>query len=250
MKLAAGVLALLVLAACVDFVDPVGLGLARDTRVELAIDLTDNARNGRCPGPTALPADSAVLCFQATLVPGVNRLGERLRVVNDTIRVMGMALLPLQSSDSLLLYEHRFTVPLPSLNTIPLTAVLPGVEGVDIQPREIRWFAATRADPDTVVRAPGTGARLQLRLPGEVSTPRPSFQYWTLDVAGDTAVASYRAYGVPLSAYDFPSEVLAALGGTGYVGQLRWHHSFTLSAERLQVAVRLDQRLGWTILTR
>ena len=126
-RTAAALAALLAVASCVEFVDPVGIGLARDTRVELSFDLVDDPRTAGCPGPAPVPAGSAALCVQATLVPGINRLGERLRVLDDTLRAMGLALTPVGESAELLVYQHRFTVPLAAVDTTPYTATLPRV---------------------------------------------------------------------------------------------------------------------------
>jgi hypothetical protein len=240
---------LLALAGCIDFVDPVGLGLARDTRIELAFDLVDDPRRSVCPGPASVPADAAVLCVQATVVPGITRLGERLRVLDDSLRVMGIAVAPLQRSDSLLVYERRFFLPLASLESVPLTASLPRVEGVDVVPRDIRWFAVGPANPDTLVRRPGEGVTLRVDRPQGESAPRPTFEFWRVDVAGDTAVVRFDGFGVPLPAYEFPAEVLSTVGGSRFAGELRWLRSYTPLSEGLQFSVRFDERLRWTILT-
>lgn len=243
-------LALLVaIPGCVDFVDPVGLGLARDTVIDLVFDLVNDPRRSLCPGPTSVPGDSAVLCVQATVVPGVNRLGERLRVLDDSLRVMGVAVAPLQRSDSLLVYERRVLLPIASLESVPLTASLPRIEGAEAVPREIRWFAVGPANPDTLVRRPGEGVTLRVDRPTGVSVPRPSYQFWRVDVQGETAVARYDAFGVPLPAYDFPAEALSTVGGSRFVGDLRWLRSYTPLTEGVQFSVRFDERLRWIILT-
>lgn len=250
MRAAPPVLALLLLAGCVEFVDPVGLGLARHTRIDLTLEVVDQPVRSACPGPAALAPDSVVLCVQGTVAPGVSRLGERLRVLDDTLRAMGVPLTPIQSSDSLLRYRGRFVLPLASLEGIPLTATLPLVEGVQLPARSFRWYAAGRADPDTLLRTAQEGVRFRLDPPAAASTPRPDFEYWSVDVAGDTAVVGYDAFGVPHARYDFPAEVLAALGGARLVGELRWQRSYTPRVEGLQLTVRLSERLGWTVLTR
>src|SRR5690606_5683528 len=129
----------------------------------------------------------------------------------------------------------------------PYTAVLPRVEGVELRPREIRWYAVGREGPDTLPLLPGGGVRLGIDLPAGVSTPAPAFQFWTVEMAGDTAASLYNAFGVPRAEYRFPPEVLAALGGSELRGQLRWQRTHAPQGEGVQLIVRFLELLRWTV---
>lgn len=252
MRGAARFLPLLALAAlagaCVDFVDPDELGLARDTRAEVVFDLATDPLRAGCSGGGAAGGGSAVLCFRATVDPGYTRLGERLRVPDDTLRAMGVALSPTVGGDGVLRYERGFVLPVAGLEAVPFTAVLPRVEGSE--PRAIRWFAAAPAGPDTLLREPGAGVGIDVRRPAGVSLPAPGDRFWSVDVTGDTARATYNASGEPRAAYAFPAEVLAALGGTRFRAELRWIRSLSSSAGGLRLVVRFNEWLDWTVLTR
>ncbi len=242
---------LALLAGCIEFVDPVGLKLARATRVEVGFDLADGPARAACADQAPAAADSAVLCFTARIDPGYTPLGERLRVLGDTLVALGVPIAPTVDENGVLRYQRRFALSAVGLESIPFTVWLPRVEGAaDFLPRQIRWFAAGPGSSDSLTREPGEGVRFEVALPGGVSSPAPLSAFWSMDLRGDTATATYNGSGIPRPAYDFPAEVLAALGGSGLRGELRWLRSRSVSSEDLVLDLRFNQRLGWRVETR
>jgi len=239
---------LALLAGCVDFVDPAELGLARVTRMELTLELFTEARSATCSG--AVPGgDSAVVCFRAAVDPGYSVLGARLRVLDDTLRLMGIPRLPSMDADSVLRYEGRFTLPNGPLEEIPIEARMPRVEGAEGAP-EMRWLPLGRAGPDSLVAGPGEGASFAVELPRAASTPFPQSS-WGMSVTGDTATATLNptgdASGIPPAAFAFPAEVLETLGGPRYRAELRWFRTRVVSGEQFQLILRLNQRVAWIV---
>lgn len=254
MRGAARLLPLLaLLGGCVDFVDPSGLRLARGTRMEVNLDLFTDPLRATCSGQVPAGGDSAVVCFNARVDPGYTVLGERLRILDDTLRVMGVPYSPTVGEDSVLRFTGRFTLPEAPLEETPITVRMPRVEGAEDAP-EVRWFVVGPVGPDSLVREPGEGVTFAVELPRAASSPFPSELFWGMVVTGDTASATYqataRSSGIPRSSYEFPADVLDALGGSRLRAELRWLRSRVLSGDEFQLIVRLNEWITWRVVTR
>lgn len=243
-------LALAALAAgCVEFVDPVGLKLAEDTRLSVLLTVTDDPRFPCGPAGVA-PADSAELaavCVQGTLRPGRDRTGRRFPLLTDTLYALGQPVVPEPGPDSTLVYRFRATLPLSRLSETALTLRLPRVEGSELPVPEIRWFAVEPLGPDTITRRPDETVALALELPAGRSVPAPSGS-WTTRVSGSRAESVYVGYDLPPDTLRFPPEVLDPLGGPRFFADFGWNRVLSAAGPGVQLSVFMVQQLRWTVL--
>lgn len=245
---------LVALCGCVDFVDPSGLRLEENTRINIDLTLSDFPAAG-CPADPPVtvirPPGTATVCVTARVRPGRDLVGERDRLRNDTLYAMGTALTPEIDEDSTYVYRGAFRFPVTAINDTVYEVVFPTVEGVRLDIDRIRWVAIEPLGPDTILRTPTQGAVIPLALPTRTATPPPRDRFWQVIVAGQTAIAQYNGSGVPLSAYDFPASVLAGLGGDRFAGRFEWRQSYSrgFGDQRVSVTVFFTQVLGWTIRT-
>jgi len=244
---------LALLGGCVDFVDPSGLRLAQATRFGLSIQIADRGGFTNCQG-AVVTATTAVVCIQASVRVGADQFGERLPVLNDTMRLMGSPLTPTLAPDSTLNYELVTTLPVALLDDTVIVVGFPRVQGAESLP-ELRWVAVGRSEPDSLSRLAGEGVRLSVDLPRGTATPRPQSRFWTLDLSGtrpEVSELSYRGTGIPQPSYSFPAEGLQTLGNDRFFAALRWFQqspAFT-PPPGVQLNVLFDQQLTWRVTTR
>lgn len=244
---------LALLTGCVDFVDPAGLNLAEDTRLNISLSLSD-LPFAVCPGDGPLQpvrtGGTATLCVDATLFVGRDKYGDRVLLASDTLWALGVPLVPeIQPQDSLRVYRAAFRFPVHRMADTLYTVRFPRVAGIDLPVRELRWVAVEPTGPDTLRVRQGEGAVLGLELPVATPFPQPS-QFWTVTLAGAANAAQYQGQGRPRASYEFPAPVLDALGGNRFAAGFRWQQSFGLglSQERVQISAFFVENLSWTVL--
>lgn len=246
---------LALLAGCVDFVDPSGLRLAEDTRVDVSLAIND-APAARCTadpdGPVARPPGSATLCLDATLRLGRDETGERDHLASDTLWVLGVPVLPELGEDSTYRYQAAFRLPAAALDDTVFTLRFPTVEEVAGAFPDFRWVAVAPAGPDTIFRTPEEDVVLELALPPRVPIPAPtSPSRWSMIVNGENADAQYVGAGTPPPSFAFPAAVLESLGGTRFTPVFEWRQVYSrrLGDERMRLFVELTENFLWSIRT-
>jgi len=249
--------ALLPLAGCIDFLDPSGLRLAKVTRIDISLDLTDRPQSCRTAGTAPVPfvedpgAVQSTLCLGAEVFPGVDKFGALKPVASDTLWALGIPLLPEVQTDGGMRYGYLFRIRSDRLAETPIAITYPVIAGVDLPVKGVRWHAAEQAGPDTFTLRPGEGLVLPLDTPDGLGNPTPQRLNWSLDVTGSGTTASVRGDGIPRRDLLFPTELLENLGSTSrYAADLRWQQDYSpfFSAVQAQVRVLLVQRIRWTIL--
>lgn len=248
--------ALLPLAGCIDFLDPVGLKLAKPTRIDIDLELQRGPlppacrERGEAPRVPVGPIEEpAYFCVEASVFPGVDKFGAPKEVTNDTLWVLGVPLLPELDGETLR-YGYRFTLPTDELAQTVFSVVYPQVGGVSLAPNGVRWRAVEPLQPDSLVRARGEDLVLRLELPDDPGNPLPRRWDWVLNLAGTNTTASVRASGsIPRPRYLFPAALLADLGDARFNANLTWSQEYSpfFSEEATQVRVRFVETLRWRV---
>lgn len=247
---------LLPIAGCIDFLDPVGLKLAKSTRIEVELELLTGALPPSCrevgPAPPvsgAPVAEPSYLCVEASVFPGVDKFGALKEVTNDTLWVLDVPLLPELDGETLR-YGRRFTLATDELAQTVFSVAYPKVEEVTLAPSGVRWRAVEPLGPDSIILAPGEDLSLPLELPNDPGNPLPRRWDWTLNLSGSTTTASLRASGaLPRPRYLVPAALLADLGDGRYNANLTWSQDYSpfFSEEQTQVRVRFVETLRWRV---
>lgn len=244
------VLLLVLLGGCVEFVDPVGLRLAESTRLNVTLSLSDGpaacGEGGFAPAPGQ---QRVTLCVDASLFVGADRFGERLRVLSDTLWVLGTPVLPTLKPDSTRNYQFRAEIPMSQLAATELALTFPRVERAQFGVAGVRWYGVARVGPDSIARAPGEDLVLRLELPRAESNPRPGYRFWNLSVAGNPTSVAFQAFGIPQEVYRIPASTLEELGGTRFRAGLRWTQAFSSASEGAQLYVQFTEELAWRVTT-
>lgn len=238
-------------ASCVEFSDPTGLGLGRNTIISVSFDLHDGPPT--CGEPVFAPAPDermAGLCVQGVFRPGLDRFGAPLEVGDDTLWAMGVPIAPVVGEDGARFYARGFLIPAERLADTVYTARFPRLAGQPPPVDEVRWTALEHLGPDTLYRAPGEGIRLLIEVPTRLDDPPPGFRSWQVLLAGSTTAVYNGFWVAPRTAYEFPAAVVDSLGGPVTRAEMRWRRQYSppgTSAE-VQLAVSFEQLLRWTIV--
>lgn len=238
-------------ASCVEFSDPTGLGLGRNTVISVSFDLREGPPT--CGEAVYAPAPGerlAGLCVQGVFRPGLDRFGEPLEVGDDTLWAMGVPIPPIIGDDGARFYSRAFLIPVDRLSDTLYTARFPGLATGPSPVDELRWTALEPVGPDTIRRAPGEGIRLLLEVPAAADDPAPGFRSWQVLIAGATT-AVYNGFWVPpRTAYEFPAAVIDSLGGPVTRAEMRWRRQYSSSAASAEVhlAFSFEQLLQWTVV--
>lgn len=235
--------------SCVEFSDPTGLGLGRNTVISVSFDLREGP--SVCGEAVYAPEPGerlAGLCVQGVFRPGLDRFGAPLEVGDDTLWAMGVPIAPIVGDDGSRIYARGFVLPVDRLADTLYTARFPTLAGQQ-QPAELRWTALEPVGPDTLYRAPGEGVRLLLQAPTRADDPQPAFRSWQVVVAGSTTAVYNGFWVAPRTAYEFPAAVLDSLGGPVTSAEMRWRrqHSPPGTSAEVQIAVSFEQLIRWTI---
>jgi hypothetical protein len=189
------VIAVLPLAACIDFVnvtEPATEGRSALLRVYIQIPAVPVEQPGTSVLPGAARPDSILV--DAVLHLGIDSRGERRRVASDTLWVMNVALLPTGIGEhGALLYRGVFKETDPQARSTGATVLPPRVDGITAR-SEVRWYAPRRLDPDTLLLRRGDDLHLRLAVPPS-STIREG---WMLSLEGSGGrVSSFRQGALP-----------------------------------------------------
>ena len=237
-------IAVLGVAACIDFVEPTSLGLAEPTRLLVTIHVSAQG----CGGPPPAAGQAAV-CVDASLHPGVDRFGRYRQIRNDTLYVSGRRLEPsFPGADSVRHYRMGWSVDAALLADSALAVVYPVVEGVTLPAPGFRWHAAGQADPDTVSLAANGDLLLHVSPPAAAPMPAPRTQTWSVDVWGSAAQLTVRGTGFPWPSFRIPASLLADLRGDPLGASLKYTQiTYPEPSDQLILYVQMIQTLDWAV---
>lgn len=227
--------AALLLAACIDFAEPV----IPDRRAPAVLNV--NVR----------PFDTGVLQIDGSLSPGRDSLGFQRAVPSPFIAVNNFTAQPQtiseQGSRS---YSAVFAIPR-NQTLGPFDMVFPVVNDVGQLPN-VRWFGLQKLDPDTVRPLRGEDVVLRLDTAAEQSNPPNRFRQWFVEIrAGVTAFRISGDGPVPLR-LRIPAEfVPPSPDNRASVSLIYFQTAQLRSPPGTYLAnVTLDTRLQWVIAFR
>jgi hypothetical protein len=229
--IAARLLLPLLLAGCIDFVEPDLPERGAPAVIQAAIRLTDL-------GDAQL---------EALLAPGLDRSGLRREVTRDTVIVLGRAVTP----DSIARngsrrYRDSWSAPA-AVVAGPVTFRAPLLENLNAAPPELIWTGARRLGPDTIDIVRGQDLVLVVGPGAGSGLPSPDVQQWFLRLEGDDGAFNISADGPPPDTIQVPARWIPE--GGQVATRLIYAQSavFEDTPGDYVGLITLDIRLHWTV---
>lgn len=238
----------MLLAGCIDFVEPTSLGLETPARYRLFIALrTPAAACGSEPAPFN-PATTGI-CIDLRVDLGTDLFGEQRPLVSDTLWVQNQPYLPNETLTSELAYQVGLRLPAEAVPVTALDIRFPVLGGISV-PSPLRWYAAGRPAEDSVVTLrPDGDLLLRVIPPGAASFPEPSSQNWSVDVRGPNALFTVRGQGTPWPEVLIPDTLLAQLGAPPVAAILSYTQILAPpAAGNLILYVELNEIIAWSVV--
>lgn len=161
--------AVVVLAGCIDFMEPDLPQAGAPAVIEATVAVIDNGG----------------VEVSARLAPGLDASGFRRRVRHDALRVLGQIVGPDSvRRNGTRLYDAMWEAG-PGAVTGAVDIETPVVDGTTAPPPAVHWFGVRRVGPDMIRLEPG--APLLLAVDARLGEPRPvpAIRQWILTVAGE-----------------------------------------------------------------
>lgn len=182
-----------------------GLLLFLTSATACQVDFTEPVEPTRPgPSPALLAAHVAVdtrhpggFWLSAHLAPGITADGSVRTVPDDTLRVLGRTLAPVDVGPA---GRRRYQLP-PEAGVFPapLRLEAPAVTGIDAVPPPVHFRAYQRVGPDTLVIDPADTLLLEIAA-GDGPADLPARAVWSLTVtsAGGLSISRHEESAVPL----------------------------------------------------
>lgn len=207
------------------------------------------------------PADSTSsgwLRVDGYLVPGLFPDGpkdqcgfpiESRPVLNDTLRVAGLELVPVVAGTKS--YHAEMAMSSAQFAALPIDLDPPDVAGVTPDTTTFRWFGPGRAGEDSVIIQPGDDVELVIIPPDAPSTPMPRYRGWHLAVTGDSTSIQLSGDGSPPDTLVVSRQLLppAAQGEWSAILSLtqQWFDDPYYGQNGYAIDLLLDVQLGWRV---
>jgi hypothetical protein len=195
MKRALVLVSALLTACQLEFVGP-----ESPARLEVTVEFAD--------------ATATVITIEATLAPGLTADGTVRAIADDTLRVLGSALVPVEIGENEVRTYRRILALDPRGLADPTVSVTPpAVDGTSDSPGTLSLAFVWRQGPETVPSDLNTDAMLEL---ANVASLTPaSGRVWSLEVSRSSGgesrvIARFAAFGAPPSTLEVPSGVFMA----------------------------------------
>ncbi len=107
-------------------------------------------------------------------------------VLNDTLTVLGRALLPAVASDGTRIYRLLATADVDDFADVPVSFEAPVVDGVPFDLPAFAWYGFGRADPDTVFFGSQDDLVFHFETPAAASGPVPDLTNWWITLESET----------------------------------------------------------------
>lgn len=179
----------LVLAGCIDFVEPDLPELGAPAVLEAAIQLSD----------------SGTVEIDARLAPGLDEMGYRREVADDAIRLLARTLAPdsIQRNGT-----RRYTAEWeadPSVVAQPTDFRGPAMRGVEAPVPEVLWTGIRRMGPGELDIEPDSDVALLVEAGAGDASPVPDIRQWFLSMNGDSTNFGLSADGAPPDTIRIPA---------------------------------------------
>jgi hypothetical protein len=189
-------LGFVLLAACqLEFIGP-----ESPARLAVTVEFTD--------------ATATLITIDATLAPGITANGNVRSIPDDTLRILGSALVPVEIGDNQVRMYHQILAIDPRNLADPTVAVTPpAVDGTTGAPGPLSLALVWRQGPETVPSDLNTDATLAI---ANVASLAPaSGRGWRLEVsrplgAESRVISRLSAFGIPPDTVAVPASVFMA----------------------------------------
>lgn len=151
----------------------------------------------------------------ASVFPGRTEEGKPRRILEDTLRVLGRTLTPIEVSANGKL-KYKLVIPTDAADFASKVVVLtaPSIEGVQPLFPGLRWRPFGRPGPDVLSVSGGEDVLLPLITPVAVSTPVPDEEVWTVALTAGDTITRIKVEGMPPEEVLIPVELLPKTDGS------------------------------------
>ena len=176
------------------------VGPESPARLQVTVEFTD--------------ATATIIIIDATLAPGLTANGNVRSIPDDTLRILGSALAPVEIGDNEVRTYHRILAIDPRGLADPTASVTPpAVDQTSGSPEQLSLGFLWRQGPETVPSDLNTDATLEL---ANVASLTPaSGRVWSLEISRPTGgearvIARFAAFGIPPDTLAVPASVFMA----------------------------------------
>lgn len=176
------------------------LGPESPARLEVTVEFTD--------------ATATTIIIDATLAPGLTGDGSVRSIPDDTLRLLGSALIPVEIGDNEVRTYHRLLAIDPRTLADPTVFLTPpAVDQTSGSPGQLSLGFIWRQGPENVPTELNTDATLEL---ANVASLTPaSGRVWRLEISRPTGgesliIARFAAFGIPPNTLSVPASVFMA----------------------------------------
>jgi len=219
------------LAGCIDFVEPELPELGAPAVIQVTMRVTDRGEAE----------------VEALLAPGLDRAGLQRTVLRDTLFVLGRAVVP----DSIARngsrrYRDAWQASAGAVAE-PVTFRAPHLADLGASPPEVTWTGARRLGPDTLAVVRGGDVVLEVGGGAGTALPEPELQQWFLRLEGEEGAFNISADGPPPDTIQIPARWIPA--GREVAARLIFAQSAVLEEGPGDYVglITLDIRLHWTL---
>ena len=226
---------LLLLAACLDFTEPVIPNRAAPAVLQVNMRAFDVGQ----------------FLVDGSLLPGRDTAGFQ-RVVQSPFILAGGFLVEPQTlgERGLRTYSTGFPIP-PQATGGPFELIAPSVRDAGELP-PVRMVGLRRLDPDTLVVRPGDDVLLHMDTVPVMSVPAQRSAQWFLDVRSGARIFRISSDGAPPSTLRIPSDFIPpSPDGRAFVSMIYFQSASVRSTAGDYIGnIVLDVRLNWVIVMR
>ena len=226
---------LLLLAACLDFTDPILPN--RATPAVLQVNMR--------------AFDVGQFVVDGTLLPGRDSAGFQRVVQSPFMMAGGFVVEPKTLGErGLRTYSSSFEIPRGATGG-PFELIPPDVRDAGTLP-PVSIVGLRRTDPDSLVVEPGVDVLLHMDPVPVQSTPTQLTRQWFMEVRSGASVFRISSDGAPPSTLRIPSEFIPpSPGGRAIISMIYFQTASVRSDTNNYVAnIVLDVRLNWVIVFR
>jgi hypothetical protein len=194
------------------------------------------------------PGAGALVTLSASLDAGVDEVGRDRTILDDTLRVFGSAVPPIERQGGRALYAETLPLEAAELFAGDFPVQTPLLDGLGRFEVQVRWPLLSRAAPVPDTIQPGEELRLPLRFTAFPGEPVPSSRRWSIAVFRPDGWFSQGAETVPPAIITVPASLLGA-PGSELLAAVNYSQFAQVPGAGGEYLLRLElsQELRWSI---